>query len=241
MSEFKITYKIVLVGDPSVGKTSFLYSLIDKKLTDDCLITVGVDFKNYKLDLELDDTKVPINLHIWDTSGQPRVRKIVNSYYQDAIGFLVFFDINKRDTFNNCEHWISDILKHKGSHPCKIMLMGCKYGKRTEDTIPYDEIADFVFKIMEKYNIKLNCIQVDIGSLYTSTTWGPDGPQEPIVDPNIEDSVKFLVGQIYREWPIQKPAKRSWFKKGPEPVVSIYPVGIGVESTNIKSSACFVL
>jgi small GTP-binding protein len=87
-------FKIILIGDCNVGKTSFLYKFVENYNTKVYEPTIGVDF-NSKIVEDSNNNK--IKLHIWDTAGQEKFRSIVETYYRDAAGVILIYDITNKE------------------------------------------------------------------------------------------------------------------------------------------------
>ena len=100
-----ITYKILFLGDSSVGKTAFIIRFCDGKFEEDSLTTIGLDKKAKSVSHK--DKK--ILLQIWDTAGQERFRSIAKSCYKGADGILLMYDVNNYDSFKHIKTWIKDI------------------------------------------------------------------------------------------------------------------------------------
>jgi len=103
MIKYDLHYKLLFLGESSVGKTSLLLRYIDD-LFENSIPTVGIDVK-YKY-LTYDNKK--IRLDIWDTAGQERFRGIAQNYFRGAHGIIFVFDITSKDSFNKLKTWISD-------------------------------------------------------------------------------------------------------------------------------------
>lgn len=82
-------YKCVLIGNPGVGKSSYLLRLSDDKFKEDYLATIFIDFKFKKL--QIGDKK--IKCQIWDTAGQEEFSTISSIYYKDANLIIIAFEL----------------------------------------------------------------------------------------------------------------------------------------------------
>lgn len=78
-----LRYKVILIGDASVGKTSILHRFIHNKFKIEYNCTIGVDY--WVKSLSLDSEKI-VDLQIWDTCGQERFKTITRQYYRDTHG-----------------------------------------------------------------------------------------------------------------------------------------------------------
>jgi len=114
-------YKLVFLGEQSVGKTSlitrFMYDTFDHAYQ----ATIGIDFLSKTMYLE-DRT---IRLQLWDTAGQERFRSLIPSYIRDSSVAVVVYDIANRNSFSNCSKWIDDVRAERGGNVI-IVLVGNK-------------------------------------------------------------------------------------------------------------------
>ena len=105
MSQGMITFKIMLLGDSSVGKTAFILRFCDGKFEDESITTIGLDTKTKFVSHK--DKK--IQLQIWDTAGEERFRSIAKSCYKGADGILLMYDVSNIGSFKHIKNWITDI------------------------------------------------------------------------------------------------------------------------------------
>jgi Ras-related protein Rab-35 len=98
-------FKLLIIGDSGVGKSSLLVRFADKTFTGSYITTIGVDFKIRSL--EVDGEKV--KLQIWDTAGQERFRTITSTYYRGTHGVIVVYDVTNGESFANVKRWLSEI------------------------------------------------------------------------------------------------------------------------------------
>ena len=118
---YDMIFKIVLIGDTSVGKTNILSKYLSNEFDPDSKATVGVEFgtKDFKIENNI------VKVQIWDTAGQERYRSITNAYYKGAKGSLLVYDITNPKTFESLDKWLSD-LKTNGEEKISIILVGNK-------------------------------------------------------------------------------------------------------------------
>ena len=116
-----INFKIIVIGDSSVGKTNIIKTYTTKTFKENTQPTVGVEFytKAFKINNEY------VKLEIWDTAGQERYQSVANSYYRGSHGALVVYDITKEESFINIEKWIRNTID-KSNKNIKIVLVGNK-------------------------------------------------------------------------------------------------------------------
>ena len=116
--EFDFLFKVILVGDPAVGKTNILSRFTKNEFLDDNRSTVGVEFST-KL-FNVNDTNIKVN--IWDTAGQERFRSITLSYYKGSKGAIIVYDVSRRETFEHIEKWHKDITENTDDNIAVIMI-----------------------------------------------------------------------------------------------------------------------
>ena len=121
MSE-DIVYKVLLLGDSTVGKTCFLLRYCDKSFQDAHLSTIGLDYRLRTMTLKNNKT---IKFQIWDTAGQDRFRAITKNYYKGANGIILIYDVTNSQTFENVKNWITQI-KEEASKNVVIYLAANK-------------------------------------------------------------------------------------------------------------------
>jgi len=114
-------YKLVFLGDQSVGKTSivtrFMYDNFEKNYQP----TIGIDFLSKTMYLE-DRT---VRLQLWDTAGQERFRSLIPSYIRDSSVAVVVYDVTNRASFLNTAKWVEDVRVERGDDVV-VMIVGNK-------------------------------------------------------------------------------------------------------------------
>ena len=129
--EYDYLFKILLIGNSGVGKSSLLFRFSEDKWEKEFIPTIGVDFvsniilifykKKKKLKtIEVDGKKA--KLQIWDTAGQERFKNIQASYYKGANGILVVYDITNKESFENLSSWLIEIEKNGNKNVYKFLI-----------------------------------------------------------------------------------------------------------------------
>ncbi|XP_010723358.1 ras-related protein Rab-3A [Meleagris gallopavo] len=127
---FDYMFKILIIGNSSVGKTSFLFRYADDSFTPAFVSTVGIDFKVktiYRNDKR-------IKLQIWDTAGQERYRTITTAYYRGAMGFILMYDITNEESFNAVQDWSTQIKTYSWDN-AQVLLVGNKCDMEDERVV----------------------------------------------------------------------------------------------------------
>lgn len=114
-------YKLVFLGDESVGKTSIITRFMYDHFDDSYQATIGIDFLSKTMYLE---DRV-LRLQLWDTAGQERFRSLIPSYIRDSSVAIVVYDISNKTSFLNTHKWIEDVREERGDDVV-IMLVGNK-------------------------------------------------------------------------------------------------------------------
>ncbi|CAL9228500.1 unnamed protein product [Arabidopsis halleri] len=115
-------FKLVFLGDQSVGKTSIITRFMYDKFDTTYQPTIGIDFLSKTMYLE-DRT---VRLQLWDTAGQERFRSLIPSYIRDSSVAIVVYDVSNRQTFLNTTKWIEDVHRERGQSNVIIVLVGNK-------------------------------------------------------------------------------------------------------------------
>ena len=114
------SYKIVLIGESGVGKTSLISQLMDQSFQHDQQSTTGGTFSTKTVQCDNNRT---LKLEIWDTAGQERYRSLTTMFYKDANAAVLVYDITRKDSFEQLEeYWTKQI---KENSPSDIILAVC--------------------------------------------------------------------------------------------------------------------
>ena len=124
-----ISFKILLLGDSTVGKTAFILRFCEDKFDEDSLTTIGLDQKNKYV--KRGDKK--IELHIWDTAGQERFRAIAKNLYKGADGILLMYDMSNLNSFNHIKEWINSIKESVDISKIALIIVRNKYDLTTQE------------------------------------------------------------------------------------------------------------
>ncbi|KAE8744472.1 hypothetical protein FOCC_FOCC008947 [Frankliniella occidentalis] len=105
VQEYDHLFKLLIIGDSGVGKSSLLLRFADNTFSGSYITTIGVDFKIRTINIEGEKVK----LQIWDTAGQERFRTITSTYYRGTHGVIVVYDVSNGDSFANVKRWLHEI------------------------------------------------------------------------------------------------------------------------------------
>ncbi|OHT09342.1 Ras family protein [Tritrichomonas foetus] len=130
--------KIVIVGSSTVGKSSIVTRLVNGEFVDDAATTCGADFYTYNCMLNNEKVK----LQIWDTAGQERFRSISKSYFRNAVGAILVYDLTNLDSFDQLTDWLSDLHALCAAN-AYILLVGNKSDLISERQVSNQQIQEF--------------------------------------------------------------------------------------------------
>jgi small GTP-binding protein len=133
-------YKIVLLGDFDVGKTSILYRYMHNKFKKDIQME-SQNPEHFQKVIQIDEN-LKIKLDIWDTAGMEKSGKIFKQYYKDIYGALIIFDLTKKESFNNAKNWLEE-LKENSPKDVVFCFLGNKSDLVNDREIPYEEIKEY--------------------------------------------------------------------------------------------------
>ena len=135
MSTDEYVYKVLLLGDTTVGKTCFLMKYTDKTFQDIHMATIGLDYRLKSMKLKSGKN---IKLQIWDTAGQDRFRAITKNYYKGSHGIILIYDVTNVQTFENVKQWVSQI-REEASANVIIYIAGNKIDMEEERKVNKEE------------------------------------------------------------------------------------------------------
>ena len=138
-------YKILLLGDSTVGKTCFLLRYTDDTFLDLHMATIGLDYRLKTM--ILDDQRI-VKVQLWDTAGQDKFRAITRNYYKGARGIILIYDVTNIKSYENIKKWINEI-KEEISEEVTIVLIGNKIDNEGERKISKEQGE----KLANDYNV----------------------------------------------------------------------------------------
>ncbi|XP_077485746.1 RAS oncogene family member Rab39 isoform X2 [Amblyomma americanum] len=144
---FDYQFRLILIGDSTVGKSTLLKAFTDGKFHDICDPTVGVDFFARLIEVKKD---VRVKLQLWDTAGQERFRSITRSYYRNSVGALLLYDITKRASFEHLVDWLFEVKRHIEPQKVIYQVVACKADMEVSREVSTEEGQAFA----EFYGVK---------------------------------------------------------------------------------------
>ena len=154
-------YKVLLLGDSTVGKTCFLMRYTDNTFQEIHMSTIGLDYRLKTMTL---NSGKQVKVQIWDTAGQDRFRAITKNYYKGAHGIILIYDVTNQLTFENVTNWINQI-KEEASDKVTIFLVGNKIDDEKNRKVETEEGK----KLAEEFKLKFYETSAKIGTNVETT------------------------------------------------------------------------
>ena len=131
----EMIFKIIVIGDPAVGKTSLLTNFCGEKFNYEYVPTVGVNITKEPVTIKDNMGKdITVNLMVWDIAGQPQFYMLHRPYFNGADGMMLVYDITRSSSFSNINNWYSTSVKY-GLSGIPRILIGNKIDLKDERKI----------------------------------------------------------------------------------------------------------
>ena len=187
----KIVYKIILIGDSSVGKTCLFKKITTGDYFDKNISTIGMDRKSFQLNIPVMDngTKRERNFEIqlWDTAGQERFRSITTGYYKGSQGLFLLYDITNIETFENLDKWISGVRDSLGSNEKGDKYIIILLGNKLDIVKEHPEM-----RRVNAADAEQKCKENDI-------IWGGECSVKDFTKEELEEKFKGYTEEIYKK------------------------------------------
>jgi small GTP-binding protein len=142
-------FKIIVIGEGGVGKTSLVKRYVDDSFVQDMKMTIGVDLSVKRMT----DGQFDKILQIWDLGGQPHFKEVADIYFRGAKGILAVFDVSRRASMDRLVDWIERVHTILGVLP--MVVVGNKIDLRNPNEgitgVTKEEGAEFASKYKSSY------------------------------------------------------------------------------------------
>ena len=158
-SLYDYTFRFILIGDCSVGKTSLANRIVDNRFIPCYDATIGVDYSSVIVQLN-NGTRAKCQL--WDTAGQESFAPLIKSYYRNIAGAIIVFDVTCRRSFERLKFWLSEIKENgENNHSIPKLLIGNKIDS-IRRCISFEEANEFALRndLMYRETSAKNCENV---------------------------------------------------------------------------------
>jgi len=129
--------KLLIVGDPGVGKSNFIYRYTKDQFSDNSLSSVG--FESNSKEIDITDKKVIVQL--WDSAGEDKFKSITKNLFSRVQGIIIVYDITNKKSFLSVSNWIKLINEENNNIP--YVLAGNKCDLQKERVVQEEEGKQF--------------------------------------------------------------------------------------------------
>jgi len=154
MSTSERQFKVVLLGEGCVGKTSLCLRYVQNAFNDKHITTIQASYLQKRLNIE----GKRVALAIWDTAGQERFHALGPIYYRDSNGALLVYDITDRDSFTKVQNWVKELRKMLGTNVI-LAIAGNKSDLERSRVVSIEEAESYAAGVGAKHystSAKLN-------------------------------------------------------------------------------------
>ncbi len=185
MSGITLACKIVLLGDGRVGKTSLRRTYLGQNFSKSYNMTIGADFAAKTIELG-NSNRITANL--WDLSGQHKFKIMRETYYRGVSGAILVYAIDRAETLDNLDAWISELIKNNGGKLVPLLLIANKIDLRgkVENTLDSDAGIEFATKLSDKYNMQVHYVEASA-----------------LTGENVEAAFETLIMELYKDFETQ--------------------------------------
>ena len=134
------SFKVVLVGESGVGKTSIITQFIDQTFQEDQQSTTGGTFSTKSV--VCDGGKV-LKFEIWDTAGQEKYRSLTTMFYKDANAAVMVYDVTRADSFEEIKNYWSNQIKDNSPENIILAIAANKSDLIEQETVDEGEARNF--------------------------------------------------------------------------------------------------
>ena len=195
MSEVE-SFKVVLVGESGVGKTSIITQFIDQTFQEDQQSTTGGTFSTKSV---ICDNGKTLKFEIWDTAGQERYRSLTKMFYKDANAAVLVYDITRKDSFEELQNYWSQQIKESSPPNIILAIAANKSDLINQEAVEEEKAREFanelgaIFVSTTATTVEsINELFIEIAKKYTNATdikiKGDDDGQDQAEEKN--DNVK---------------------------------------------------
>ena len=147
-------YKLIFLGDQSVGKSSILNRFLNDTFVEEYQATIGLDFQSKNVQIDNQD----IHLLLYDTAGQEKFRSLIPMYTRDANIILLVYDITSKESYNSLSQWLKD-LTNININEVILCVIGNKIDLNEKREVEYEEGKKFA----EEHDFIFNEISAKTG------------------------------------------------------------------------------
>ena len=137
-AQYDISFKIIVIGDSSVGKSCLTTQAVRNNFEEFYTATIGFEFLTFNIRINNNVLK----LQIWDTCGQEVYKSLITNFYRNSSLALIIYAINNMDSFKHAENWLNE-LKAQANPNVKVFLVGNKSDLENERVVSREDGEKF--------------------------------------------------------------------------------------------------
>ncbi len=193
------SFKVVLVGESGVGKTSIITQFIDQTFQEDQQSTTGGTFSTKSV--VCDGGKI-LKFEIWDTAGQEKYRSLTKMFYKDANAAVMVYDVTRKDSFEELKNYWASQIKESSPQNIILAMAGNKSDLIEQEVVDEEEARNFAKEIdaifvstSAKNSEGINSLFEEIAKKYTGSskiTIKEEGDDQPVEEQ--KDTLKIEAG-----------------------------------------------
>jgi len=132
-------FKLVLLGDSAVGKSSLVLRFVKKQFYEYQESTIGAAFLTQTVNVK----DYTVKFEIWDTAGQERYHSLAPMYYRGAAAAIIVYDLTNRQSFVRAKTWVKELQKQQGNPNIVIALAGNKLDLADKRQVEAEEAKSY--------------------------------------------------------------------------------------------------
>lgn len=197
-TEIDYLFKIICIGNPSVGKTSLIKRYVHGIYSQNYKSTIGVDFAVKRVCFPLSNqNNANVTLHFWDLAGQDRFGAQVSIYFRGSHGAICIYDISNNESKESIKKWKSILDDHTGGNVPSILLVNkIDLINENKQLLYYDTSIVKVNDITGNKEIDQHAIDKTAKQLGFSGGFGVSVKNNNFID----DAMKFLINIIIMQY-----------------------------------------
>jgi len=168
------SFKVVLVGESGVGKTSMITQFIDQTFQEDQQSTTGGTFSTK--DVICEGSKI-LRFEIWDTAGQEKYRSLTTMFYKDANAAVMVYDVTRAESFEELKNYWAKQIKENSPENIILVIAANKSDLIEQEQVDEGEARNFAKELnaifistSAKSSEGINSLFEEIAKKYTGST-----------------------------------------------------------------------